>query len=278
MWRVKTHVTRQATSRNPSHLNSTRDKFGSRSRRFVQILQSRMESLILLWLFVFGGATALRIGLAPLPIRSTTDLAQMLLLYGVIALAPIAGYRLAMTACPANPLPEPTRIRFALFGRWRQLDLLDARKHPAFGPFGIMASLLVGLLLNVPVRSAEFLFAVPAMNHDSPNWAMTILYMMAFDAITMNFVYAVCFVMALRSIPLFPRTLLFAWALDLLLQVTIAHQVAEAANLPAPVAYALGELLSDNVTKVLISVAIWVPYLLLSERVNVTYRSRISAD
>jgi hypothetical protein len=31
------------------------------------------------------------------------------------------------------------------------------------------------------------------------------------------------------------------------------------------------------VKKVLISVTIWLPYLLLSKRVNVTYRSRVPA-
>jgi hypothetical protein len=43
------------------------------------------------------------------------------------------------------------------------------------------------------------------------------------------------------------------------------------------VAGALHHLLYGNVEKVLISVAIWLPYLLLSRRVNVTYRSRIPA-
>ena len=41
---------------------------------------------------------------------------------------------------------------------------------------------------------------------------------------------------------------------------------------------ALGSLLSGNVTKVLISAAIWLPYLILSERVNLTYRLRLPSD
>ena len=40
---------------------------------------------------------------------------------------------------------------------------------------------------------------------------------------------------------------------------------------------ALENLLEGNVKKVLISVALWLPYLLMSTRVNVTYRSRIPA-
>jgi hypothetical protein len=137
-----------------------------------------------------------------------------------------------------------------------------------------MASLLIGMLLNVAIRSFEFLLAVPAMNHHAPEWGTTIFHMMAFDVIAMNFLYGVCFVMALRSIPLFPRMLLFAWFMDLFMQLAIARSVASVADLPATVALALQELLSGNVTKVLISVAVWLPYLLLSERVNVTYRSR----
>jgi hypothetical protein len=118
---------------------------------------------------------------------------------------------------------------------------------------------------------------VPAMNHHAPEWGTTIFHMMAFDVIAMNFLYAVCFVMALRSIPLFPRMLLFAWFMDMFLQFAIARTVTSTAELPADVAFALHELLSGNVTKVLISATIWLPYLLLSDRVNVTYRSRMPA-
>ncbi len=253
-------------------------RLGNRSRRFVFGIQPRMETLILLWLIMFGIAVMLRFVASGAPSRAAIDLVSMLLPYGLIALAPIAGYRLAMAAFPGNLLPERPSIQFAVLGRWRRLDPLGARSHPAFGPFGFMASLLVGLLINIPVRSFEFLLAVPAMGPDAPLWAITIFRMMAFDALAMNFLYAACFVMALRSIPLFPRMLLFAWVLDVLLQVAIAKQVAEVPELPAPVAHSLAELLSGNVTKVLISMAIWIPYLLLSERVNVTYRSRMSAD
>ena len=39
----------------------------------------------------------------------------------------------------------------------------------------------------------------------------------------------------------------------------------------------LGTMLDGNVKKVLISAALWSPYLLLSRRVNVTFRSRVPA-
>ncbi|WP_079639653.1 DUF2569 family protein [Sphingopyxis flava] len=237
-----------------------------------------MEILILFWMLLFGVAAALRFASSGAPSRVATDLVRMLLPYGLIALAPIAGYRIAMASIPASLLPARPRIRLAHFDRWRQLDPLGARAHPSFGPYGFMASLLVGLLLNVPMRSVEFLLAVPAVNQEAPVWATTIFQMMAFDVLVMNFLYAACFVMALRSMPLFPRMLLFAWAMDLLLQVVIAYRVAAAPDLPAPIAHSLGELLGGNVTKVLVSMLVWIPYLLLSERVNVTYRSRAPAD
>jgi hypothetical protein len=47
--------------------------------------------------------------------------------------------------------------------------------------------------------------------------------------------------------------------------------------LPANVGESLGNLLTGNTKKVLISVALWLPYLLLSKRVNVTYRQRVPA-
>jgi hypothetical protein len=48
-------------------------------------------------------------------------------------------------------------------------------------------------------------------------------------------------------------------------------------GLPAGVGSALHGLLDGNAKKVLISVALWLPYLLLSTRVNVTYRNRVPA-
>ena len=50
----------------------------------------------------------------------------------------------------------------------RQVDCLTARQHKLFGPTGMMASLVIGMMLNIPVRSLEFLAAVPAMNGHAP--------------------------------------------------------------------------------------------------------------
>ena len=55
------------------------------------------------------------------------------------------------------------------------------------------------------------------------------------------------------------------------------HWELRSPGLPPAVASALHTLLDGNVKKVLISVGLWLPYLLLSARVNVTYRSRVPA-
>ena len=43
------------------------------------------------------------------------------------------------------------------------------------------------------------------------------------------------------------------------------------------VAGALHTILYNNAEKTLISIALWLPYLLLSARVNVTFRQRVAA-
>jgi hypothetical protein len=86
----------------------------------------------------------------------------------------------------------------------------------------------------------------------------------------------VAFVAALRRVPLFPRLLLAIWLGDVAMQL-ITAQLAVGTDLPAKVASALQTFLTGNVKKVLISMGLWLPYLLLSTRVNVTYRHRIPA-
>ena len=82
---------------------------------------------------------------------------------------------------------------------------------------------------------------------------------------------------ALRRAPLFPRLLVAIWTGDLAMQLLTAQMVAAAGDLPASVGAALTGLLDGNIKKTLISVALWLPYLLLSRRVNVTYRGRVPA-
>ena len=57
----------------------------------------------------------------------------------------------------------------------------------------------------------------------------------------------------------------------------IGSQLRNVAYLPGPVGVSLADMLEGNLKKVLISVAIWLPCLLLSRRVNLTYRLRVPA-
>ena len=61
------------------------------------------------------------------------------------------------------------------------------------------------------------------------------------------------------------------------MQLFTAKMVVGSGYVPTAVASALQGLLDGNMKKTLISMALWLPYLLLSTRVNVTYRHRIPA-
>ncbi|MEP6867560.1 MAG: DUF2569 domain-containing protein [Novosphingobium sp.] len=250
----------------------TAEALHARSRILVDFLDVRMEAIIVGWIAVVVG-----LGLAKVAFEALGLLPAMaaMLPFLLVAFAPIAGYRVAAGSFPRGLLSAQPILRLCRYGSWRQLDPLTARQSPAFGPTGFMASLLAGLLLNVPFRTFEFILAVPVIPPGSPVWAQQLLLAMTADVVIMNFFYAVCFVMALRSVPLFPRMLLFAWTADVVLQLVIARQVAALPDLPSSVATSLNLLLHGNVEKVMVSVFVWLPYLILSERVNVTFRQRI---
>jgi hypothetical protein len=138
-----------------------------------------------------------------------------------------------------------------------------------------MVSLLVGMLLNVPVRALEYLAAMPALAGDVPPWLSTLRFVMTLDVVLLSSLYTIAFVAALRRVPLFPRLLVAIWLIDIVMQLGIATAVAGTQGLPGQVAGALHTLLDGNVKKVLISVCLWLPYLLMSKRVNVTFRHRV---
>lgn len=269
---------RMARETPPSAALSTLSRwFHRRSRSLVSFLDMRMETLIAGWI----GVTVL-LGLAKTATTSADfsgpiEAAITLLPYLLIAFAPIAGYRVAAGSFPRGLLSAQPAVRLCRYGAWRPIDPLTARQNMAFGPTGFMASLVAGILLNVPFRSLEFILAIPAIPPAAPDWAHSLMFAMTLDVVVMNFFYMVCFVMALRAVPLFPRMLLFAWLVDLALQFAIAGHVAAAPDLPASVADALQTLLQGNLEKVLVSAFVWLPYLILSDRVNITFRQRVRA-
>lgn len=248
-----------------------------RSRALVAFLDVRMETLIAGWIAVVVALGLGKLTFSPLPLHGFASAMVTLLPYLLIAFAPIAGYRVAAGSFPRGLLSAQPAVRLCRYGSWQGLDPVAARQNGAFGPTGFMASLLAGILLNVPFRSFEFVIAVPAIASGAPAWAQTLVIAMTLDVVVMNFFYMVCFVMALRAVPLFPRMMLFAWIADITLQLGIAGTVSTTPGLPAPVAGALEQLLHGNIQKVLISAFVWLPYLILSDRVNVTFRQRVRA-
>ena len=247
----------------------------ARSAALSVALEQRLDGLLKGWLLLAGLASTARIVLSPIG-PGHLDLATVAPYY-LLVLAPVVSTLLALGWFdPHHRLAQP-KTRLAVVGRWRVLDRSEARRHPQYGAQGLMVSLLVGMLLNVPVRAAEYFAAMPPVMSGAPHWLTVLRMAMTLDVVLFTSLYMIAFVAALRRVPLFPRLLVAIWCADLAMQVGIADMVARQEGLPVLVAGALKGLLIGNVKKVLISAAIWSPYLLMSERVNVTYRHRASA-
>jgi len=249
-------------------------KLHAKSAALLVSLESSLDRIMRLWLLLAGLAAGLRIALSPFPagIELTTFAPYFLLIF-----APVASMMLALRwFANGDRLAQPT-VRLARIGAWRPVGRSEATRQALYGAGGIMVSLLVGMLLDVPVSAFEYLAAMPALSGPVPAWLATLRLMMTIDVVLLSSLYAIAFVAALRRVPSFPRLLVAIWILDLAMQFATARVVAGMPDLPANVGAALHSLLEGNVLKVLISVALWLPYLLLSKRVNVTYRHRIPA-
>ena len=244
----------------------------TKSAALLLTMESRLERIMLAWLALAGVASAVRIAVSP--IRGGFPDFATVAPYLLLILAPAASMVLALRwFANGESMPQPT-TRLARLGSWRRLAAAEARRHPLYGTTGIMVSLLVGMLLNVPVRAAEYLAAMPALSGPVPAWLATLHTLMTADVVLLSSLYTIAFVAALRRVPLFPRLLVAIWLTDLTMQLLTAQLVAGAPGLPAAVGGALQSVLDGNVKKVLISVGLWLPYLLLSSRVNVTFRHR----
>ena len=246
----------------------------AKSAALLVSLESSLDRIMQMWLLLAGLAAAVRIALSPIPsgLELVTIAPYLLLIF-----APFASMVLALRwFADGDRQPQPT-YRLARISAWRTIGRSEAIRHSLYGAGGIMVSLLVGMLLNVPVRAAEYLAAMPALSGPIPAWLATLHLMMTIDVVLLTSLYAIAFVAALRRVPLFPRLLVAIWVLDLAMQLLTAQMVVGMPDLPANVAGALQPLLEGNVKKVLISMALWLPYLLLSKRVNITFRHRVPA-
>ena len=255
-------------------IDALKQRMHAKSAAILISLENRMARIMLAWLALAGLASVVRIAVSP--VKGMPDFATVAP-YLLLVFAPVASILLAMRwFARGEGLPQPA-TRLARLGTWQNLGTGQARRHALYGTSGIMVSLLVGMLLNIPVRAVEYLTAMPALSGPVPLWLGTLHTLMTLDVILLSSLYAIAFVAALRRVPLFPRLLVAIWMVDLAMQLLTAQLVAGTPGLPAAVAGPLHSLLDGNVKKVLISVALWLPYLLLSTRVNVTFRHRIPA-
>ena len=250
-------------------------KMTARSTALLVALDNRLDRILQMWLLIAGLASAARIAAMPHDIPANASSAAMS--YMLLVVAPAASTLLALRWFKdgdCQPLPS---MRLPVIGKWHQLNLSQARRHRLYGTSGIMVSLLVGMMLNVPVRAIEYLVAMPPLPEPAPAWLSSLHFAMTFDVVLFGCLYMIAFVAALRRVPLFPRLLVAIWLADLTMQLFTASLVSSAGGVPPAVVSALHSMLEGNVKKVLISMALWLPYLLLSTRVNVTYRHRIPA-
>lgn len=248
-------------------------KLALRSVAITRWIESHLVHLALAWVAVMVLLSAAKLAKASAFGASTDWLMIAAIPYMAIIIGPLLGFRLARDAFQSHD--ETPGVRLALFGRWRKLCKLEAKRHPLYGTTGFLTSLLVGLLFGVVMRTGEFFMIQPALIAHAPAWSHTLYLAMAVELAMMNFFYVVCFVLALRRVPLFPKMLAYVWMLDILSQVAIACSLS-GVGLPSEVATPLSTLLMANINTVMVSIAIWVPYLLLSDRVNVTFRQRVS--
>lgn len=212
----------------------------------LAVLERRAGLLPLAWLAMAGAGSAVRL---------SGQLADPLawLPYAVFVLAPALALQAGLT----------------LF-RGRVAPSVIAR-HPLYGAGGLMLSLLLSLTAAIAVRGLSFLTAIPAAGSASSAWLDTLHSWLTVDATVACSLYALAFAAGLRRSGHFPALLASAWAIDLAMQV-IMTGAARGMMLPPEVGTAFKLLLHGNLTRVLVSVGIWMPYLLLSERVAVTYR------
>jgi hypothetical protein len=250
-------------------------KMHARSAALLSSIDNSFHRILQCWLLLAGLAAAIRLAAAPIP-RSDTGISTVAP-YLLLVLTPFVSALLALRWFRDGDRQPQPQTRLAQLGRWRSLTDREARQHPFYGATGIMVSLVVGMMLNVPVRAVEFLAAIPPLPMSTPAWLSSLRFAMTLDVVLFSSLYMIAAVAALRRVPLFPRLLAAVWAADLAMQLFTAELVTRAGNLPPAVAGSLQDLLEGNVKKVLVSVAIWLPYLLLSKRVNVTYRNRVPA-
>ena len=254
---------------------AVRSHWRARSSALLLSLESGMPRIMVGWVLIALAACAVRIAFSPA--HGSGPGLVTVLPYGLVIGAPLVSMLLALRwFANADTATQPS-FRLARIGKWRSLSATAAMRHRLYGPGGLMVALLVGMLVNVPLRTAEYLAAMPALSGVVPEWLRTLNVLMTADVVLLSSLYVIVFVAGLRRVPAFPRLLATVWLIDLAVQAGIAAVASIEPGLPASVSAALEGLLRANVLKTLVSIALWTPYLLLSKRVNLTFRHRLPA-
>lgn len=248
-----------------------------RGIRLATAAEQHIGRLALIWCVLLGVIVAGRLAITAVMARDMGLWVLSACVYGLLLLSPLIGLFAAARAFPRGQLFALPEIPIARFGTWLRVDPLTAHAHRSFGVSGLLVGFVIGLLITIVLRTAEFLAAVPSMASIGPGWSRTLFLTLAADCIFFNILYGAVFVMALRHVPWFPRIMLLVWMTDILSQLYISR-VLGGEHMPDQVAVALADLLTGNVRKSLISIALWLPYFLLSERVNITYRRRVRLE
>lgn len=251
--------------------------FLATTRKVLRHLDMRLETMMGAWAGFILLVAILKVATAPTDPTSFAEALGMAFPFLVLGAAPVIGYRLAAGAFPKGKISEQPIVRLARYGKWRPADPLDRRREIAAGPAGFLVSLIVGILLNVPWRTLKFLAIVPAVAPSDPSWGHAFVACFTLQAAIMTFLYMICFVMGLRNAPLFPRMLLFVWLADIVSQLLLASALASA-GLPSFLVPLLITSLEENMLHVLIAIGLWLPYLLVSDQVNLRFRARVRSS
>src|SRR3546814_846929 len=186
----------------------------------VAALERGIPTIIAGWVIAASRVCGLRLGMAGIgPDTMRPEIVRGFATYALVVATPEVFLALSLRWF-STPQAQPA-FRLARLGRWRDVTAREAMAHPLHGPYGLMFSLLVGILLNVPVRALEFLSAIPPSPSIQPLWLKTLSGLSLADVVIFSAFYTVCFAAALRRNPMFPRLLAAVWLFDLATQFAI---------------------------------------------------------
>src|SRR4051794_30860457 len=160
-------------------ITAVRNRIQARSDALLLSIDNGLDNILKYWLLVAGLLSALRILSAPHDVAhaSLATFAS----YMLVVVAPFASTLLALRWFSRGHLQPQPATRLARAGAWQRVSRGEAARHPQYGASGIMVSLVMGMMLNVPVRAAEYLAAMPPMPAAVPHWASVLHFAMTLD-------------------------------------------------------------------------------------------------